>query len=694
MNETIEGEEIPDRPSDGAARLSGAQAVAASASVLFAVVAGTLLSLNGAPLAAIIVVTLSAAPMAGAAAAAIGGAAPARTLALTAIPIALAATWTAWVTSGVTSPAFAWIFAPCAVAGLFAGPRGAIVAGLLAIGLGALVVFAPDPPATYAAHMLREDRALIMLLSWGAAMVAVTAGIWAALSSWTSALPPLRHPTIQARRALGQLAEDAASCALRIGADGRVVQALGAVERTLDLPREEVKGAALSVLLHPDDAAATAAHLTAAQSAAEAPKRRAKDAPPPAAFEPLTLRVRSRLGGYRWLEASFTAAAAFPTPAGHEASREAMLVLRERWRPLQEDLAPEDAERSAFLAQMSAALRDELTEVVGYAEIMKGELFGPLGGERYREYARLAHDSGARMLERIEELLDLAGLEAGGKLRANEIVDTAPVIDGAVRLVRSQAELAGVAVSADIPADAPHVRIDRRALRRVLVTLLSDAVKRTAMGDAVRLKVSVDADAMQFVTLAERRDHAVGAPAALEGPGEGEGDGAPEEAEVAAALRAETEIRFGRIVARSLVERLGGVISFTDFDGRARSAASGAGAAQLAEAILPLEPPSAVEESGARPQPIAAPRARAARPASAPPDRARRGRRRRFGGAAVVAAPIYDEDEETAEPLTAEQQTERARRFEKDLRQTGSAAKKPGADEDEVDRPLFAPEKD
>lgn len=712
MSENL-SDEAPEKPSGGAARLGGVHAIAAGGPTLFAPFAAVLLSLNGAPAIPVAIAALSAAPLAAAVAAAVSGGVRSVTLALATLPIAAAAVWVSWLTGGGVSPALPWIVAATVSIGLFGGRNSALAAAALGVAMAAGLAVLPEPTGGYEAFRTREERELTALLSWGLAAVSAAGGVWAAIGSWAEALPPLRHPTIKARQALSRLAENAGACALRIGGDGRIVQALGAVDETLDLPREEVKGLPVTEILHPDDAAATAAHLTAARAAARAPRRKGEDAPGES-FDPLTLRVRTRLGGYRWVEASFASSIGFPAPQGAGEETDAMLVLRERWRPLSEDLSPEDEDRSAFLAQIGSSLRDELTEVVGYAEIMKTELFGPLGGERYREYARLAHDSGERLLERVEELLDLASLEAGGRLSTAQIADPTPLIDGAVRLVRSQAERAGVSVRADIPADAPHVRIDRRALRRVLVNLLLDAVRRGSIGDQAHLRVTSEDGAIRFVTELERG----AAPQPTE-----EAPAAPERAVVegaAEAARLAGEARFGRLVTHSFVERLGGALMF-HADAAAQPAEESGEEAkrqQLAEAILPLEPPAALEDSESRSLPIGAPRARsrsrraeqaAARKSAAGKTPASTGPSR------VVAPPVYDDgdDEEGAPPLSAEKQTELARRFEEDLRRENAAAaqrkaaektekpapepsgtgREPGPEtgEDEVDRPLFAP---
>ncbi|MEM9726581.1 MAG: PAS domain-containing sensor histidine kinase [Pseudomonadota bacterium] len=687
------------------ARLSPAQAAAAAAPALFAVFGAALLNANGAPWTLAALAGVSAAPLAAAAAAAAGGALRAHAMAWASLPLALGASWTAWVTGGGLSPALPWVLAAMLGVGLFGGRLAPLAAGMGALLAGGALAVAPPPPEAFAPFRSADERALLALIGWGGAAFASAMSVWAARDAWADALPPLRHPTVLAREALGRLADVSATCALRVDGEGRVVQAIGSVERALDLPRGEIADLPLSEVLHPDDAAATATHLSAAHAAGAAPKR--ADGGDPGSFEPLTLRVRTRLGGYRWVEASFTDAAIFPTPGatGRSSGADAMLILRERWRPIQDDLNGSDTERGAFLAQVGGALREEVTEVVGYSEILKNELFGPLGGDRYREYARLAHDGGERLLERIEELLDLASLEAGAPLSAGEIADPTPLIDGVARLVRSAAAREGVAVKTEIPAAPPHVRIDRRALRRVLVTMMLDAVRHARLGDVVRLRVGSEDGAIHFTTLTGAAEPS--------GSGEtvGAADPAPRDTRDPAQLVGQA--RFGRLVAQSLVERLGGALVFHIEPGEVPPAAD-PGEATLAEVLLPLEPGQSRDQPLERLQPIAEPKRRRIVKRAAVSDQAAPGSARpSVGASAVVAPPLgASETEETDDPLDAERQSEMARRFEEDLKRdrqatidaavppsdqpvgsgaNGGREKPPERDLDDVERPLFAP---
>jgi PAS domain S-box-containing protein len=160
------------------------------------------------------------------------------------------------------------------------------------------------------------------------------------------------------------------------------------------------------------------------------------------------------------------------------------------------DIARKEAEaansaKSQLLANVSHELRTPLNAILGFSEILAGEMLGPLG-ERYRDYAKDIHDSGLHLLSIIDDLLDLSKIEAG-RLNLNEdIVDVVELFDTVSRFVRERASSAGLTMSIDLPADMPAVKADRRALRQVLLNLLSNSVKFTPAGGHIALEAMRD----------------------------------------------------------------------------------------------------------------------------------------------------------------------------------------------------------
>ena len=145
-----------------------------------------------------------------------------------------------------------------------------------------------------------------------------------------------------------------------------------------------------------------------------------------------------------------------------------------------EKLRAESANRakSEFLANMSHELRTPLNAINGFSEIMATEMYGPVGDPRYREYARDIHNSGQHLLALINDILDMSKIEAGKMHLRIEPIALEDVAEDAVRLVRNRAEAVGVAVEIDFP-ELPDVEADYRAIKQVLLNLLSTAIKYT-----------------------------------------------------------------------------------------------------------------------------------------------------------------------------------------------------------------------
>jgi len=147
--------------------------------------------------------------------------------------------------------------------------------------------------------------------------------------------------------------------------------------------------------------------------------------------------------------------------------------------------------KSEFLANMSHELRTPLNAIIGYSEIIKKGMFGPLS-ERYREYSSDIFDSGTHLLALINDILDLSKLEAGQFELQEEDVDLSAAIRAAMHLIETTAEKSKVRVSVAPGTDAPLlVRADDRRLRQILINLLSNAVKFTPEGGRVRVSTAV-----------------------------------------------------------------------------------------------------------------------------------------------------------------------------------------------------------
>ena len=150
--------------------------------------------------------------------------------------------------------------------------------------------------------------------------------------------------------------------------------------------------------------------------------------------------------------------------------------------------------KNEFLANMSHELRTPLNAIIGFTEIMKLEQFGPIGDQRYREYSHLVLDSAHHLLNLINDILDVAKIEAG-KLDLNEsVVGANAVVESVVRLMGERAGEAQIAMRPKIPTDLPKIRADERKLKQILLNLLSNAIKFTSPGGQVTLSAKVASD--------------------------------------------------------------------------------------------------------------------------------------------------------------------------------------------------------
>jgi len=146
-----------------------------------------------------------------------------------------------------------------------------------------------------------------------------------------------------------------------------------------------------------------------------------------------------------------------------------------------------NAAKSAFLARMSHELRTPLNAIIGFSDVIRTRLFGDGALDRYVGYAHDIHASGEHLLAVINDILDMAKIEAGRFELHEEPLDPGGLADEALRFVRPQAERRSVALLRDVPADLPQLVADRRAVRQVLINLLSNAVKFTPSGGRVAL---------------------------------------------------------------------------------------------------------------------------------------------------------------------------------------------------------------
>ncbi len=158
--------------------------------------------------------------------------------------------------------------------------------------------------------------------------------------------------------------------------------------------------------------------------------------------------------------------------------------------------------KTQFLAGMSHELRTPLNAIIGFADLMRLQLLGPLEPPRYRDYVQDIHHSGVHLLHMINELLDMAKIEAGHVDLREDVINLRDIGAEVLRMLRQSIETARVKLSTVMPAALPLIIADEQQVRRVLVNLLSNAIKFTPAGGAIILSAQEKGGGLE-VTVAD-----------------------------------------------------------------------------------------------------------------------------------------------------------------------------------------------
>ncbi len=146
--------------------------------------------------------------------------------------------------------------------------------------------------------------------------------------------------------------------------------------------------------------------------------------------------------------------------------------------------------KSEFLANMSHELRTPLNAIIGFADLLDRQMLGPLGNDKYRAYVQDIGSSGTHLLQIINDVLDMAKIEAGHSDLALTSCDIDDIVAASVRMVRDRAETGKVALTVESTADTPPITADERALKQVMLNVLSNAVKFTRPGGRVTVTIA------------------------------------------------------------------------------------------------------------------------------------------------------------------------------------------------------------
>ncbi|PHP68335.1 PAS domain-containing sensor histidine kinase [Zhengella mangrovi] len=214
--------------------------------------------------------------------------------------------------------------------------------------------------------------------------------------------------------------------------------------------------------------------------------------------------------------------------------------------------------KSEFLANMSHELRTPLNAVIGFSEVMQAGLFGPLGSDRYEEYARDIHQSGNYLLNVINDILDMSKIEAGRFTLEQENFDLCPLIKETVAMVALQAKAKAITMETRI-SDRLTLTADRRAMKQITLNLLSNAVKFTGEGGHIKVRARNTSGALTLTI----EDNGCGIPSeALRKLGK------PFEQVQNQFSKNHTGSGLGLAISRSLAELHGGALKIRSHEGR------------------------------------------------------------------------------------------------------------------------------
>jgi len=380
------------------------------------------------------------------------------------------------LSGGLAGPLVGYVIMPFVASLALGGPRhgvrlaqaGAVGSGVTALG-GQMSALLIGPPPSQP------------VLASVSVLLVTTAAILAVRLAWR-----LREAKLTAAEAMTLRVETllAAQPALTLVLEpsGRVLAAYGSPPPALE--PEALFQSGLFAAVHAPDRPAILAAIDRALAGQEG---QAQFAPRLALDRRVNLIVRKMddgEAGPRVIAQAFDATRQFATEIGLEAARA--------------EAEARDSGKTRFLANMSHELRTPLNAVLGFSDIMRQRLFGPLP-QKYADYADSIHQAGGHLLDLINDVLDVSKIEAERYELSRETFDSREVVSAAVALVRVTANDKGVSLNSLVPDQPLTVDADRRALKQITLNLLSNAIKFTPAGGSVTLTLEVIGPYLELV---------------------------------------------------------------------------------------------------------------------------------------------------------------------------------------------------
>jgi len=147
--------------------------------------------------------------------------------------------------------------------------------------------------------------------------------------------------------------------------------------------------------------------------------------------------------------------------------------------------------KSEFLATMSHEFRTPLNAIIGFSDLIKSQIKGPLGNDSYQEYITDIHTSGLHMLELVNDVLDISAIEAGKRIVHIERFSITDVIKLCIKNIKTAADDNQIQVSLQSPKTLPKISADQRSITQIFINLLSNAVKFTPPDGSIEVIITV-----------------------------------------------------------------------------------------------------------------------------------------------------------------------------------------------------------
>lgn len=148
--------------------------------------------------------------------------------------------------------------------------------------------------------------------------------------------------------------------------------------------------------------------------------------------------------------------------------------------------------KSEFLANMSHELRTPLNSIIGFSEIIRNQVFGPIEPQSYWEYARDIHESGRHLLSIINQILDISKIDAGDRELKESRIDMKKLVQGTVALLTPKIKEAGLNITEPNLSQMPVIIGEEVAIRQVLTNIISNSIKFTQPGGRISVAGEMD----------------------------------------------------------------------------------------------------------------------------------------------------------------------------------------------------------